>query len=315
MTTYVPSYYHAFQCIAEKCRHNCCIGWEIDIDVQTYDFYQNISGKFGRKLRDNISDSEGVPHFVLTPEDRCPFLNERNLCDIILNLGEKGLCSICRDHPRFRNFFDSRTEEGLGLCCEEAVRLILTQSGKFTLIQQDMDMLDPFCPAEEEVFFRFRQKMIDIVQERSKPFSVRLSRLLRESGTNFPHKSPRQWAEIFLSLERLESEWKERLEALKTFAYFSFADITDQRLMIALEQLTVYFLFRHLADGRYDGRWQERIAFSVLSVFIIYYLYLSQIKQGETFQLSEFAEITRMYSVEIEYSDENTEILFDHLQQ
>ena len=27
-----PDFYGKFKCTAEKCRHSCCIGWEIDID-------------------------------------------------------------------------------------------------------------------------------------------------------------------------------------------------------------------------------------------------------------------------------------------
>ena len=32
MKIIAPNYYPAFRCIADKCRHSCCIGWEIDID-------------------------------------------------------------------------------------------------------------------------------------------------------------------------------------------------------------------------------------------------------------------------------------------
>ena len=38
----VPSYYKTFQCIADKCEHSCCIGWEIDIDEDSYDYYMGI---------------------------------------------------------------------------------------------------------------------------------------------------------------------------------------------------------------------------------------------------------------------------------
>mgnify|MGYP006874698003 CR=1 FL=1 len=31
-----PDYYKEFKCIAGECRHSCCIGWEIDIDEETY---------------------------------------------------------------------------------------------------------------------------------------------------------------------------------------------------------------------------------------------------------------------------------------
>ena len=37
MKVVVPNYYNQFKCIAEKCHHNCCIGWEIDIDDHACD--------------------------------------------------------------------------------------------------------------------------------------------------------------------------------------------------------------------------------------------------------------------------------------
>lgn len=40
----VPSYYKTFQCIADKCEHSCCIGWEIDIDEDSYEYYMGIGG-------------------------------------------------------------------------------------------------------------------------------------------------------------------------------------------------------------------------------------------------------------------------------
>ena len=47
----VPSYYKTFQCIADKCEHSCCIGWEIDIDEDSYDYYMGIEGAFGERLK------------------------------------------------------------------------------------------------------------------------------------------------------------------------------------------------------------------------------------------------------------------------
>ena len=36
MKTYAPKYYQQFHCIADKCKHSCCIGWEIDIDKDVF---------------------------------------------------------------------------------------------------------------------------------------------------------------------------------------------------------------------------------------------------------------------------------------
>ncbi len=90
-----PSYYQKFACIAGRCRHSCCIGWEIDVDEDTYDAYQSVTGEIGERLRASLSD-EDTFHFILGEGERCPFLNRDNLCDLILSLGEDSLCEICR---------------------------------------------------------------------------------------------------------------------------------------------------------------------------------------------------------------------------
>ena len=50
MKTVVPHYYKNFKCIADKCRHSCCVGWEIDIDDDTLEKYRNLEGEMGAVL-------------------------------------------------------------------------------------------------------------------------------------------------------------------------------------------------------------------------------------------------------------------------
>lgn len=137
-----PSYYDKFQCIASRCRDNCCIGWEIDIDEETDRYYREVQGEFGKRLEEGIL-REGTPHFRLKgKKERCAFLNDNNLCDIFIHLGEAHLCGICREHPRFYEWYEDIpglmdwTETGLGLCCEEAVRLLVSEPDPFHLVIQ-----------------------------------------------------------------------------------------------------------------------------------------------------------------------------------
>lgn len=51
----VPDYYPKFSCIADKCKDSCCIGWEIDIDEDTYEFYKHTDGVIGKRLKDRKS--------------------------------------------------------------------------------------------------------------------------------------------------------------------------------------------------------------------------------------------------------------------
>jgi lysine-N-methylase len=134
VNVYVPDYYTDFHCVASRCRHTCCAGWEIDIDEESLARYEALPGAFGERVRRGIS-REGTPHFALTAGERCPLLDADNLCELIRHEGEEALCQICRDHPRFRNFFSDRVEMGLGLVCEEASRVILTSPHPLRLVR------------------------------------------------------------------------------------------------------------------------------------------------------------------------------------
>ncbi len=297
MKLIAPDYYTKFRCIAGLCKHSCCIGWEIDIDEDTLCYYNSVSGEFGDRLSESISVDE-TPHFRLAEHERCPFLNNKNLCDIIINLGEDSLCQICADHPRFRNFFDDRTEVGLGLCCEAACSLILENKEKVQLVELENDCMD--SRFSDDTFISFRKEIFDILQDRSQGIDKRIATVLCKHSIALPELSLSQWADFYLSLERLDEAWTDRLTVLKNSD--TYVDVIPE---IAAEQLLVYFIYRHLAEGIYDGRLRERISFAVISVQIIRAL-CALCNEPVT-------EIARMYSSEIEYSEENIEALLSAL--
>ena len=125
----IPDFYDSFHCIGGKCPDNCCIGWELDIDDDTYEYYRSVKGPFGERLRANMSgaekssESESVS-FRLQVDGRCPFLNAENLCDICLELGPDALCRICTDYPRYSFEWGDAIEKSLTLSCPEAGRLL-----------------------------------------------------------------------------------------------------------------------------------------------------------------------------------------------
>ena len=121
MKLYAPKYYKEFKCISDKCRHSCCVGWEIGVDEATLSRYDLLSNCEREEILSHIED--GV--IKLSEDGRCPFLDERGLCRIISKYGEEYTSIICREHPRFYNFFSDRAEVGIGASCEEAARIIL----------------------------------------------------------------------------------------------------------------------------------------------------------------------------------------------
>ena len=284
-----PSYYKDFRCIAGDCRHSCCIGWEIDVDDDTMQTYRAFPD-----ILQHIDDTADMPHFRLAENERCPFLNSCGLCDIILNHGEDHLCQICADHPRFRNFFKNRTETGLGLCCEAAAQLILGCPDKVTLEITG----NGGDAGNEREFFGMREQMFRIVQNRDRTVEERITELLTFADTRLPDRSLSEWAQYLAELECLDPVRNEIL-----------ARVTDDpfptdKFAVPTEQLLVYFLYRHLAPALEDGMTAARTAFAVLSTRMVCAMAQAIAENGEV-TLGHLAEAARLYSSEIEYSEEN----------
>ena len=159
MKVIAPDYYREFRCIADRCRHTCCAGWEVDIDEESLERFE--SDPF---IAEHI-DTDGSPHFRLDEDERCPFLRGDGLCELIIRHGEDVLCQTCRDHPRFRSYWTGRTEIGLGLVCEEAARLILSRSEPMKLVELSDDGEDEELPEDEQWLLDVRESMLAAVRE------------------------------------------------------------------------------------------------------------------------------------------------------
>ncbi len=295
MKLFAPDYYRDFTCIADKCKHSCCIGWEIDIDEDTLEYYSALSGELGEKLRRNIDFENSC--FKLCENDRCPFLNEKGLCEIIIGAGERALCQICHDHPRFRNFFSGRIEVGLGLCCEAAAKLILDKKSKTKLVLLDEDSQgEDLCVAEEELL-NIRAQIFEEIENLEHSTEETEGNLLAICGSKLPKRTETEWAKIYLSLERLDESWTAILENIEDGDFEHGSTPSEER------NLLWYFIYRHLSTALDDGLLKERAAFAVLSTKMI----AAAAKQVGIY------EAARLYSSEIEYSDENIEILLSAL--
>lgn len=290
MKTFVPHYYNDFKCIAGECRHSCCIGWEIDIDPLSLEKYNSIKTPFGKKITDNINVQEGCACFTLSEDEKCPFLNERNLCDIILNLGEEYLCDICKDHPRFRNFYSDRTETGLGLCCEEACRIILSDSRSFTLIS---DCENGENLTEDEQDFLNERDLLFKTAENSDSIFTAIRKINDMYNLNSFEPDLQSAFDFYAALEMLDISWQDKLNILKNPSTAQ-PDVTAERAFINLYK---YFIFRHTTVDNFFGG----LKFAEISVNLIF-----AICERTDFSFENICETARMYSSEIEYSDENT---------
>jgi len=303
MKLIAPERYLDFRCIAGDCRHSCCIGWEIDIDPESLRRFGQVPGSIGERLKKNIQiDGETACFRLQGEEERCPFLNQEGLCDLILEMGEDALCQICTDHPRFRSFYADRTEIGLGLCCEEAGRLLLGDCEPMRLIVIEDNGADEPTDPEEQELLALRESLFETVQNHSLPMTQRADRLLPADCINW-----QEWSAFLLTLERLDERWAELLRLLPA----AIDRAIPAALEMPMEQLMCCLLYRHLPGALQDGDVTGRIRFCGL----IWHLIARLCMQTGCESLEGLVELARLYSSEIEYSDENTCAILDRIAQ
>lgn len=315
MDIYVPDYYEKFSCIGSECRDNCCIGWEIDIDGDTMQKYSRLEGSLGDELRANITRSEdGSVCFALADDERCPFLNEKNLCRLIISGGEDMLCEICSLHPRFREWFGDRCEMGIGLCCEEAARIIIERKEPFGIhIFCSEDGGGCLSPAESRLL-EIRSELFRIIED-SDDFSEMAEALLRRSAvaeteltgnsplrTTLPHSL--EYAEkvvlLLSSLEKINSTWGELCRKLVP------ADVIPHNdTLTGYKNLLAYYIFRYFMKSSEDGEIFLKTALGVFSAQSA-----ALIMQCSGMSLVDCA---CLWSKETEYSLENLELIYDFL--
>ncbi len=273
----------------------------MSIDEKSLALYKNESSAFRNKLNEGINYKKSS--FRADKKGRCAFLNEKGLCEIILNLGEKSLCQVCSDHPRFRTFLGDRVEVGLGFCCEEATRIILSFEGKIApeLVSDDNEcgQLDFI----EQSLLDFRQKALDKIQNDDENINKRMDELLTICNAKIEATDYNKIIKKFLSLERLNKSWTKRLKSVRKNALVKG---TAEKLAHYAEQFLINSLYRHLcnAEDTFDAR--ARAISIVVSWWIINSIY----KLEEKDEFNALCDIVREYSAEVEYSQNNLDKLF-----
>lgn len=322
-----PDYYTRFKCIADKCSDTCCKGWEICIDEASLEKYRQTCGDIGRRLNESIAfDSDGA-HFILSDDERCPFLNGSNLCNLYIALGEGALCGICIDHPRFRSFFSDRTEIGIGLCCEAAAEIILTEEKPVHIISETKFPDDPL----EKAVLQIREMLFKLC-ENGEPFaSLRKSCALAIdaqdmladgdfsgisalyddfSGYSYAVEeiSDNEVISVLKTMECISPEWDEMLKKLSGGKY-----ITDISAENELLRLAEYFIFRHFPEALSDGDIVSKAYFAYFAVSAVKMFWGAYLYENKPLSLRDKINGAKLFSKGAEYSEENMQRAYNSL--
>lgn len=140
-----PLYLKEFQCIGGACEDNCCIGWDVEIDQKTYKKYEKVKDEglsqlFHQCIFENVDSYDSHVDYAiveLSKNNRCPFLNERQLCKIQAKLGEDYLSNVCATYPRYANEINGVVEYSATISCPEAARLILSKEEGLIFVEEE----------------------------------------------------------------------------------------------------------------------------------------------------------------------------------
>lgn len=282
MLSIFPKFYKNFLCKADKCKHSCCKGWEIDIDEETAGKYLAMTGELGAEIRQNIGKNEDSYFFKLTEDERCPFLQKNGLCKIILNIGEENICEICTMHPRFFTMLDDVELCGVGLSCEKTCELLLGNEKDLVFYIED---------TEEELSF---------------------SEVLAVIGLNLPNEMQKfslavnaeninKVLEIMAKTEPIDENWSKELSIMQDMDDVElkakkYLENSDKNILNKIYQ---YILYRQL----------ERLMDIDIEALINYAQYSTLFIILHTMISKELGESVRRWSEQIEYDTDNVDFI------
>ncbi|MFP3155771.1 flagellin lysine-N-methylase [Lachnospiraceae bacterium ZAX-1] len=172
--------YSKFSC-ASDCVDKCCKPnrWQIDIDSNTFKMYSNVVGAFGDELRAAIDSSNELARFRANENGYCFFYGDDGLCKLQKTWGHDKLSRTCRLYPRGGYIYNDILHLTLSLSCSEAAKLLLLHKEGLLFISRDENPKDLEYEKDpnlqiEKIGYNIRAFCIDILQNRTVPFTLRL---------------------------------------------------------------------------------------------------------------------------------------------
>lgn len=268
-----PSFYKDFKCIAGDCPDSCCQGWEVDADSESLDYYKTLTGEIKNRI-DCVLDKDefGNTIFRLADKKRCPFLNDKNLCDMHIAIGGEHTPYTCRMFPRFINDFGGTREMGVSFSCPVASDMMFGLTEPMRFVSEVNDLPPVLNEIDAQTYYylvKAREKAFSIVQDRTIPINQRLLNLL-DFGTEIQMDLEEytegsdniDFFDVFKNPELINPQWSERVEQGKV------KPVADE---IFNENIAGYFIFRYFLTAVNDYDVLSKIKMAVIGVLIVTY--------------------------------------------
>ena len=310
-----PDYYEKFKCIGGSCEDSCCLGWEVDIDEESYYYYLTVQGEFGERLRSTMKEEDGERFFPLRENGRCPFLNDKNLCDIYTALGEDRLCTVCTEYPRYYEVVGNYEQIDMSLSCMEYGRLYFGDSKPVHYIKNDdgfggdglsarnQKRLDKAILLRDETIkyinvydidgrslTEFFSDVSDFMKNKAHSMRLNTYKSIDEYTWVYDNGVLKKSAvselnQLMSSLEILDDRWNAVLsDTGKTIEDWDgreklFLESFSHESYFLFKKLMTYFVFRYTIETYFDGNANYEIGLIEKSVMYIYVMFINKYAQ------------------------------------
>ena len=253
--------YDYFRCTADKCKFTCCSGWDVNIDNNTYIKWKNNKKNYILQNVIEIINDDEVEYFInKETQEKCPFLDNNGLCNIVKNDGEECLSLTCKKFPRIENVLEGRKEITLSCACPEVVENISKLKGKIKMISSDNKIIE-----EKSTMYKVRELLIYIIQEKKLSlddklilcFDILINMLSNDISKNQilkEYKSDKYISNVLRAFSEIEFNIEEAIEELN----YLFLDITEnykdvEGLENSLRE--IYKFSESKKDKNYINKW------------------------------------------------------------
>ncbi len=154
-----PDYYDTFACLADKCSFTCCQEWKIAVDENTLNNWQSLPERPDR----DTAVVEGTCVMRLNSNHKCQYLNEQNLCRLVLKYGDSVLSDTCDSFPRQMHHFTNYTEFSLATSCPEVIDYLWNQQ-TVKLVSVNPEEALSYMSASQRRLYQLRGRLLDLME-------------------------------------------------------------------------------------------------------------------------------------------------------
>ena len=319
-----PESYNRFSCLKDECPDTCCKEWEVDIDEESRQYYMQVPGPFGERLRSHMTQEEGECFFAMTEEGNCPFLDKKGLCEMYTALGEESLCRVCTEYPRYYMEIGNYEQIDMSLSCPALGRLLFEGKGPILYERAEDEGIAEELSLEEEErlagILDLRDEAIMILQGKT---DLPLKERLKEADL-FYEEDDRALMETAARFEILSSRCAGILDGISANlegiqrAEAQFDSLHGEKYDAWFTKLSVYLTWRYMIDLWFDSDKEQIRRMISRSLRLIKLMCVSRFAgyEPETdripaapLETADIIDLAHYYSKQVEHSDENVSFM------